>query len=225
MALGASLTLYITSYLQVNNAFEKFAREHNVDMEVLLGSSTSFNIFVLSILVSLVVVLLLVIYLYYTKMIRLYKMQQNFIHGFTHELKTPVTSIKLYLDTMAVHEFPRQEQLKYIEFMKRDTDRLSDNISNILYFARLENRKLDANFTTIDPEAVIRSVIVKAHHIFEHATIEIENEKVGTIDADKALFETLVMNLLVNSITYTKKDSPFFNLPNTLGVFKSGVFK
>ncbi len=85
-------------------------------------------------------------------------MQQNFINGFTHELKTPVTSLKLYLDTFTMHELDRATQLKYVNFMKRDANRLSDNISKILNLARIEDKKFILAYERIIIQSYIKSI-------------------------------------------------------------------
>lgn len=207
LAIGTSLTIYITSYLKVSHAFSLFIEQQGLSSNIFLEKSTKLNIIILSILCLLVIASISIIFVYYRKLIGLYRMQRNFIHGFTHELKTPVTSIKLYLDTVIKHNLDRDTLLKYIGYMQQDVNRLSDNISNILNLAQIEDNKYLFEPTTIDVKQFIKERIDKNGHIFDTARIETIGPEIS-VRADKALFETLIMNLLVNAITYTEKDEP-----------------
>lgn len=99
-------------------------------------------------------------------MIQLYRLQQNFINGFTHELKTPIASLQLFLETFSRHELERTEQLRYLEYMKRDTKRLSDNVNRILQLGRLEARDVKAEFRDEDVVSVINDFIKNTPHLF-----------------------------------------------------------
>src|SRR5690606_13373912 len=80
VALGTSLYLYISSYLRVNDAFATFVRKHNLDARVLLDSQTWVTILILSILVGSIILGFTLVFVYYQKLIQLYRMQQNFIN-------------------------------------------------------------------------------------------------------------------------------------------------
>jgi len=123
-----------------------FVRKKNLDSSQFLEPQTWIMILVLSVLVTVILVCLVIIFVYYQKVIQLYRMQQNFINGFTHELKTPLASLRLFLDTFLKHELPREEQMKYLTFMKRDTDRLVDNVNLILNLAKIEEKKISDKF-------------------------------------------------------------------------------
>jgi len=221
VALASSLTIYITSYLEVSTAFAKFMREHNVEPELLLDSTTRINILILSILVGLVIASIAFIFTYYNKVIKLYHMQQNFINGFTHELKTPVTSIKLYLDTFTMHELDRETQLRYIGFMQRDANRLSDNISKILNLAKIEDKKFILEYERITIGDYIHNILTNNEHIFEGADIVFEGDPKLFIFIDKALIETLFMNLLINAITYNNSVRPQVTI--TASIIKDNI--
>jgi len=124
LALASSLVIYIRSYLRVHAALEEVVYKYHLNTKSLLDTETWVLVLILSLLVAVILTGLLIIYIYYQKMIQLYRLQQNFINGFTHELKTPIASLKLFLETFSRHDLPRDEQLKYLEYMKRDTSRL-----------------------------------------------------------------------------------------------------
>jgi signal transduction histidine kinase len=212
IALGSSLAIYISTYLEVHDAFTKFVKLNNSDATKLLDHSTWVTILVLSILFTLVTVGISLVYVYYKKVVQLYHMQQNFINGFTHELKTPVTSLKLFLDTLSMHELPREEQLKCLELMKRDTMRLSDNISQILDVAKIEDKKYPLDISKIYLNEFLVGILKKHAHIFERAEIKISGDKDQIIFGDYVLLEGLTMNILSNAVTYNDKDQTLIDI-------------
>lgn len=205
LALGTSLVIYIRSYLQVNAALEDVVLKYNLNSSNLMRTETWVVILVLSLLVAVILTGLLIIYIYYQKVIQLYRLQQNFINGFTHELKTPIASLQLFLETFSRHELPRDEQLKYLEFMKRDTVRLSDNVNRILNLSRLEDRNFKADFIEQDLVVLIEEFLQNTPHLFEEGRVSFNTTITSLlIPIDTALFEMLMMNLITNALIYNK---------------------
>jgi two-component system, OmpR family, phosphate regulon sensor histidine kinase PhoR len=208
VAIGMSLFLYIRSYLSVTEAFEDFIIKHNINPSTIYDSQTWVMILILSILVACIILGMVLIYVYYQKVIILYRQQQNFINGFTHELKTPVASLKLFLDTFSKHELTRDQQLKYLNYMRRDTERLSDNVNLILNLAKIEDRdQLDEAVNT-DLTQLIREFLDKSPHLFEDIDIEFDNRVEGPIffPINKDMMEMLFMNMITNAIRYNESD-------------------
>ena len=138
-------------------------------------------------------------------MIQLYRLQQNFINGFTHELKTPIASLQLFLETFSRHELERTEQLRYLDYMKRDTKRLSDNVNRILQLGRLEDRDVKAEFRDEDVVSIINQFIKNTPHLFDEGRVEFITELDSYfMPIDFALFEMLLMNLVTNAFIYNK---------------------
>ena len=205
LALGSSLIVYIRSYLRVHAALEEVVLKYNLNSKIMLDSETWVLILILSLLVAVILAGLLIIYIYYQKMIQLYRLQQNFINGFTHELKTPIASLQLFLETFSRHELPREEQVKYLDYMKRDTKRLSDNVSRILNLGRLEDRNFKADFNRQDLVSLIENFIQNTPHLFEDGKVVFHSDtKQVLLPIDKALFEMLLMNLITNAFIYNK---------------------
>lgn len=171
----------------------------------MLDSETWVLVLILSLLVAVILAGLLIIYIYYQKMIQLYRLQQNFINGFTHELKTPIASLQLFLETFSRHELPREEQIKYLEYMKRDTKRLSENVSRILNLGQLEDRNFKADFKQQNLVDLIETFLHNTPHLFEEGKVTFHSEvKVVYLPIDTALFEMLMMNLITNALIYNK---------------------
>lgn len=213
LALGLSLAIYIRSYLKVNAALQEVILKYNLSSSQFLDTETWVVILILSLLVAVILAGLLIIYIYFQKMIQLYRLQQNFINGFTHELKTPIASLQLFLETFTRHELPRDEQLKYLEFMKRDTKRLADNVNRILNLGRLEDKKFKAEFMSQDLVIVINNFLKNTPHLFEESKLSfIHDVESFFMPVDTALFEMLLMNLLTNALIYNNSSEKIIQI-------------
>ena len=205
-----SLFMYIRSYLQVDDSIRQFIAKNNLAQSQLLQTDTWVNILFLSILVAIILAGTIIIFVYYQKVIQLYRMQQNFINGFTHELKTPIASMKLFLDTFKKHELSREDQLKYLEFMIRDTDRLADNVNQILNLGKIEEKNAAINTTQVEFYEFVESFITKNPHLFEECEINVK--KIDHIQyfstVDTSLMEMVLMNIITNAIRYNDSKAP-----------------
>ena len=150
------------------------------------------------------------IFLYNLKALQLYRLQHTFINNFTHELKTPVTSLKLYLETFVRHELPRAQQLDYIDFMLQDIERLSGNIGSILNLARLESKVHEGEFIKEDLVALVHEFVAENHHIFQSCEIRIEDPPEGKLvhPVVVSLMDMLLMNILTNAVKHNAAQTP-----------------
>jgi signal transduction histidine kinase len=182
----------------------------HIDPRYVIESQTALVIFVLTLLVSLIVTGLSMSFVYNQKMHQLYRLQNNFINNFTHELKTPVTSLQLYLETFLKHDLSKEDREKYIQYMLRDVHRLSDNIGNILDLGRIESQNFKDEFLVLDILSFIRSFYDKNAHLFNGLNISINNETSQPIrlPISQRLFEMLLINMATNSLKYNTSSAP-----------------
>ncbi|MBC7430393.1 MAG: HAMP domain-containing histidine kinase [Bacteriovorax sp.] len=222
VALATSLFLYIRSYLRVNEALQEVVLKYNLNSKQIFQGETWVLILTLSLLVTVIIAGLLIIYIYYQKMIQLYRLQQNFINGFTHELKTPIASLQLFLETFSRHELERLEQLRYLDYMKRDTKRLSDNVNRILQLSRLEDRDVKAEFKDEDIVSIINQFIKNTPHLFDEGRVIFETDLESYfMQADFGLFEMILMNLVTNAFIYNNSREKIVRIK--LEVIKNNV--
>ncbi|MBI4633984.1 MAG: HAMP domain-containing histidine kinase [Deltaproteobacteria bacterium] len=210
VALAISLILYIYWYVSVSAGLKSVIQRYQLDPDQFIEANTWVVILVLSLLVGIILAGILIIFIYSLKILHLYRLQHNFINNFTHELKTPVTSLKLYLETFARHEIPREEELKYIGFMLQDVERLSGNISSILNLARIESGVYKGEFTPVNLVEFVQGFLVGNRHLFRDCDIRVENpaDKQFFYPVIASLFEILLMNLLINAIKYNVSGKP-----------------
>lgn len=214
IALGSSLILYIYWYIEVSAGLKTVVDRFNLEAGQVLAAETWVVILVLSILVGLILLGLFTIFVYSQKMVQLYRLQHNFINNFTHELKTPVASLSLYLETFKKHELARDDRLKYIDYMLADVKRLSDNISRILNLARIESRSFSGELVWLDPVAVIERFLEKQQHLFGRCRVTLDAYAGDTVYCriNPALFEILLMNLMTNAATYNHSGTPVMEI-------------
>jgi two-component system phosphate regulon sensor histidine kinase PhoR len=210
LALAISLFLYIYWYIGVSENLKSVVQRYQLDANQFFEAKTWVVILILSLLVGAILVGILIIFIYHLKTLQLYRLQHNFINNFTHELKTPVTSLKLYLETFAKHDLPRDDQLKYIGFMLQDAERLSANINSIMNLARIENRLYEGEPTPVDLPETIRRFIDDNRHIFRNCDIRVDQHPGGPLyyPVITSLFEMLLMNILTNAMKYNTSTKP-----------------
>lgn len=209
-AVALSLVLYIYWYMEASAGLRDVIRKANLDPDQILAPQTWVVILVLSILVGIILLGMFIIFVYNQKTFQLYRLQRNFINNFTHELKTPVTSLKLYLETFQKHELPRKDQLKYIGYLLHDVDRLSRHINRILNLAKIESKAYETRFEEKDLVEVVKRFHEKNSHLFAGCDIHIHNTSGQPVPfpISLSLFEMLLTNLFTNAIKYNASETP-----------------
>lgn len=210
VALGASLFIYIRSYLKVNETLENFLEVNNFNNAQFARPETWVTILTLSILVAIILVGLVLVFVTYRRAVELYRMQKNFINGFTHELKTPIASIRLYIDTFLKHDLEAEKQKQYLHYMLEDTDRLSTNVEQILSLGKLEERSYQLKLERINLAHFINDLVTETSHRFKEGQIELDSSEFKDIEIeiDEALFSILMSNIIINGFYHNLSKKP-----------------
>lgn len=214
VALAVSLFLYIYWYMEVNTVLTNMLQRFELDRAQVLESRTWIVILVLSLLVGIILIGILIIFVYQQKIYQLYRLQQNFINNFTHELKTPVTSLRLYLDTALKYQLYNEDQIKYIRYMTQDVARLSNTIDRILNIAKIESRSYGGEILTLNIVTEIERFLLNHSDQFRNSRIHLQPHSGNSYNyrLNPSLFEMLMMNLLTNAIKYNTSDIPEINI-------------
>jgi len=210
VALAASLALYIYWYIEVSTGLAAVIQRYQLDPSQFLEVQTWVVILVLCILMAIILTGVFIIFIYNQKTQQLYRMQRNFINSFTHELKTPVTSLKLYLETFAKHDLPREDRLRYIGFMIHDVDRLLDNINRIMDLARIESGSYRKEFVETDLVDAVERFRLSNADLFRNAEIRVHNPPGVALRGSviPPLFDMFLMNILTNAVKYNQSGAP-----------------
>ncbi len=208
IALALFLYIGVNWYIDINNVLNEILIKFKLSPNLIFQSTWQF-IFSLFSLFIVVLTGLSLLFLYYVKTMDLYRLQNNFINNFTHELKTPVTSLKLYLETFLKYELSRDDQRKYLNYMIQDVGRLSETISGILNLGRIESRKFEGEFVTSEIGSFINNTI-NTNTVFKDCEITITPENPGQYycKINRVLFDMLFMNIITNSIKYNNSGTP-----------------
>jgi two-component system phosphate regulon sensor histidine kinase PhoR len=156
---------------------------------------------------SLVLILVLVgtvMYLSLTiKAINLNRRQSNFIDSVTHELKSPIASLKLYLQTLHRHPPKADEQPAFYRDMLEDVERLDQLINHLLDAARLEKEPAENAIEEVELAALLRECAqgVCVRYRMPRETITLDCEPC-IVRAPRVDLDVIFRNLLDNAIKY-----------------------
>lgn len=134
--------------------------------------------------------------------------QQNFLLSVTHELKSPIASTKLQLQTLQKHELNREKQKEILANAINDTERLNNLVENILLAAKIENNvyllhKEKYNLSEYITEGMNQTI--ESFHYKQKVELNIEPNIY--MDIDRTNFPSIILNLFENAVKYSPEDS------------------
>ncbi|HEV3136402.1 MAG TPA: HAMP domain-containing sensor histidine kinase [Pirellulales bacterium] len=156
------------------------------------------TLFLVLVLVGVVLYLLISI-----KGIRLNQRQSNFMDSVSHELKSPIASLKLYLQTLARRSVTEQQQANFYRFMLDDVERLDSLINHMLDAARLDQQPIETDIANVELSNMLRSCAETACLRY-HLPIEtIRLSATGAMLRARPIdIEMVFRNLIDNAIKY-----------------------
>ncbi|MGA8530060.1 MAG: HAMP domain-containing sensor histidine kinase [Acidobacteriaceae bacterium] len=130
-----------------------------------------------------------------------------FLSAVTHELKTPVASIHLYLETLQRRHLSDSQRSEFYTRMLADSDRLLATIEQVLKAGEVGQRARSHVRVAVDMRALVEECIhttLARHHLEERAiTLSIENPLAMTVRGDPDELQTAVLNVLGNAVKYS----------------------
>lgn len=138
------------------------------------------------------------------EILRLEKLKYDFLKGASHELKTPLASLKIILENMQYNIGKYKDRDRYIGECIATVDSLSQNISQILSVSSLENLKEDEENLEIQP--VLRTVLEKYKVLLQQKKLHLKNElQDEKLYIGKPALKIILSNLLSNAVKYTEE--------------------
>lgn len=142
-----------------------------------------------------------------TEHVKLDDMQKEFVADVSHELKTPITSIMGYADTLLEGEYDKETQEKFLNVIATEARRMARLVTDLLTLSRYDNNKKIAQKEAFDLGDLVKKcqdklaieIKKKNHSVNCFVTAD-----VPPVYADKDDIERVVLNILTNSIKYTK---------------------
>jgi len=139
--------------------------------------------------------------------IRRNEQHDSFINAVTHELKTPIASIRLYLQTLQHREVDETQRREFYRRMLDDTDRLLGTVEQVLKAGVAGHKKSSRERVAVDFESLVQECVDVArigHHLPPQALrVEPLGERGMTVRGDPEELRTAVANLLDNAIKYS----------------------
>jgi two-component system sensor histidine kinase SenX3 len=141
--------------------------------------------------------------------IRRNEQHDGFINSVTHELKTPVASIRLYLQTLQTRDIDDSKRQEFYRIMVEDTDRLTGTIEQVLRAGRVGAKLRHPSSAAVDFAAIVRDCLALArtrHHLPEAALTYRESLANGSalrVLGNEDELKAAVSNLVDNAIKYS----------------------
>jgi signal transduction histidine kinase len=144
--------------------------------------------------------------------IRRNEQQDSFLNAVTHELKTPIASIRLYLETLASRNLDEAKRREFYKIMLDDTDRLLGTVEQVLKAGEVRHASERKNWQEVEFSTIVREVLALAR-LRQNLSPDVLN--LGSTPPDEIVvlgnpeeLRTAVFNLLDNAIKYSgdKKD-------------------
>jgi len=131
-----------------------------------------------------------------------------FINAVTHELKTPVASIRLYLETLQARQVDDAQRADFYRIMLDDSDRLLETIEQVLRTGRISPASRRPNRSRLDLGSVVEDCVAQARKL-KQLPVEALTFQAGSpvmILADMDEVRAAVSNLIDNAVKYSGKD-------------------
>lgn len=144
-----------------------------------------------------------------TEHVKLDNMRKEFVADVSHELKTPITSIMGYADTLLEGEYDDATKTKFLNVIASEARRMAKLVTDLLALSRYDTNKNKIEKTEFDLGELVKKCqeklqieIDKKHHKVENLV----TANVPLVYADKSGIERVVLNILSNSVKYTKEN-------------------
>ena len=141
-----------------------------------------------------------------TEHVKLDNMRKEFVADVSHELKTPITSIMGYADTLLEGEYDDETRTKFLNVISSEARRMARLVTDLLTLSRYDNKKVNAEITSFDLGDLVKKCQEKLRFEIEKKEHNVEcfvTASVPPVVADKYGIERVVLNVLSNAIKYT----------------------
>lgn len=144
-----------------------------------------------------------------TEHVRLDSMRKEFVADVSHELKTPITSIMGYADTLIENEVDKETEGKFLERISSEGKRMSRLVNDLLILSRYDTSKVKIEKSEFDLGELVKYTLEGLKFEIEKKNLNTEcfvTANVPLVYADKSGMERVVLNILTNAIKYTNEN-------------------
>jgi len=132
--------------------------------------------------------------------------RREFLANISHELRTPMTSIKGFVEGILDGTIPKEKEKVYLTIVKDEISRMSRLVNDLLDLSKIEAGELKLVMKKVNINELIRRCIIKMESLIEKKSINIEfifEEEDAIVSADPDAIERVVINLLHNAVKFT----------------------
>ncbi len=144
-----------------------------------------------------------------TQHVKLDNMQKEFVADVSHELKTPITSIMGYADTLLESEYDKEMQAKFLGVISSEARRMARLVTDLLVLSRYDNKKITKEEVEFDLGDLTKKCIERLKFEIEKKNHHVEcfvTANVPPVKADKYGIERVILNIITNAIKYTPEN-------------------
>ena len=144
-----------------------------------------------------------------TEIRKLERMRSDFVANVSHELKTPLTSIKGFIETLLEGALEDKENSRnFLSIIQDQTERLNNLINDLLELSHIESKEISLKPEDVNPHKLFEAVTLGFKSKIKKKNLEIKNELAddAVIKADKEKIEQVVINLIDNAIKFNREN-------------------
>ncbi len=144
-----------------------------------------------------------------TNIRRLEQIRSDFIANVSHELKTPVTSVKGFAETLLSNEVQDPETRTYfLQIIYDESERIDRLIHDLLQLSRIEKHEMPLNITSVDVIRLLHRISATLQKEIEKKNLNLQLPKIEQpifVDLDVDRFSQVILNLLANAVNYSNE--------------------
>ncbi len=197
--LGLWIYWYVSNYLNFVEVGERIAPQlvlETRNIAILVGGIC---------LLAAVATIMAIIFGNFNQQMKVTGMYDSFIANVSHELKSPLASIQLHIDTLSSRTVPEDKRREFLELMRQDARRLNELIDSILEISGLEENKQSLHPIVYEAEPLLHSLIEETVEQFNlpPEAVDIRGRALGSCLTDRQGLKIVFNNLFDNAIKYS----------------------
>ena len=144
------------------------------------------------------------------KQVALARLKSDFVSNVSHELRTPLALIRLYAETLELGRITTQEKKhEYYSIIRKESERLSALINNILDFSRIEAGRKEYDFRETDIAELVRNTLDSYRYQIEQQGFALEEQidpGIPAVKVDREAIARALVNLVNNALKYSDSE-------------------
>jgi signal transduction histidine kinase len=168
------------------------------------------NFLILGILSALIIIGLMLTKHVVSKEVALAKLKSDFVSNVSHELRTPLALIRLYAETLELGRITTKEKKhEYYKIIRKESERLTGLINNILDFSRIEAGHKEYEFRDTDIADLVRNTLDSYRYQIEQQGFTLKeeiDESLPTVCVDREAIARALLNLMNNALKYSPNE-------------------